>query len=140
VLRIGKHVGESQIKTRNNETLGYIVIEAGSGLLGSLEFEAAVGPSVVEGAVQSGAPYAYALTKSYTSAVLSSAAMQGTDGGWPLLYGTSPLTGTNLDVAYDEDQNNDLEREHLAEHVAFVAFMLILNSRANRSGNSGTIR
>ena len=56
------------------------------------------------------------------AAVVSSAGMRGNNGGWPVLYGASPVSATQLDLAYDEDQVRDSERSHNTEYVSFLLF------------------
>ena len=48
--------------------------------------------------------------------------MDGGNGGWPILYGATPLTPTGLSLAYEEDQARDAERRHTHEQVAYLAF------------------
>ncbi|MEM9532463.1 MAG: galactose oxidase-like domain-containing protein [Pseudomonadota bacterium] len=118
-LAVGKHVGEDSDTTRATETIGYVVLEGGAGILGDLRFEAGVGLDIVQGMTNS-PPYVYSLTESYSHAVLSSAGMQGTDGGWPILFGTGG-SGAALSISIDEDQIRDNERSHTTERVAYVA-------------------
>ena len=119
---IGKHVGEDPITSRANETLGFIVLEAGSGILGNVGYEAGVGPGIVEGVTESAAPWIYSLTGSFDTAVLSTAGVVNQNGGWPLLYGADPLAGTSVALALDEDQVVDSERNSRTENVAYIAF------------------
>ncbi|MBI4821901.1 MAG: S1 family peptidase [Deltaproteobacteria bacterium] len=121
-LRTGKHVGEDS-NVRAAETVGYVVLEAGSGTLGSLSYVAGLGPKSV-GGVGSAPPYGYAISglASITGAVLSSAGMAGTDGGWPIGFGIAPNSSTRLDLAIDEDAIADAERAHGLEQVSYVAF------------------
>jgi protocatechuate 3,4-dioxygenase beta subunit len=119
-LYIGKHVSEDGDKTRNPETIGYIVIEAGTGNLSGYSYAAGVGSDIVRG-VQNGPPFTYNVgMSSPTTAILSSAAMDGSDGGWPLLYGNTPLNGSQMQLAIDEF--NDGERKHTTEQVAYIVF------------------
>ena len=110
-LFAGKHVGEDIDTTRANETIGYIVIEAGSGTVGSsggagggppgsgpgavnsVNYVAGLGTDTVRG-VGDAPPYTYAATglTDPASAVLSQAGADGNDGGWAILYGPSPVT------------------------------------------------
>jgi len=122
-LSVGKHVGEDPIKTRANEVIGYIVIEAGSGAIGGRAFQAGVGANVVYG-VDNKLSAAYALNAltSPTNAVLSSAGMVGNDGGWAVLNGSTPVTAGGLNLVIDEDRRLDVERYHPAERVAYLAF------------------
>jgi hypothetical protein len=121
-LFVGKHVAEDTDTTRAAETVGYVVIETGNGTVSSLNYEAAVGSDSIRG-VGNSPPFSYSLSlASPQTAVVSSAAMDGGNGGWPVLYGASPLAASNLDTAIDEDQVQDSERNHTAEQVAYVVF------------------
>ncbi len=118
-LYVGKHVAEDTDATRANETLGYLVFESGSGTLGDLEYEAGVGTDTVLGILQD-TPYNYSLSADFDTAVVSSAGMDGTNGGWPLLYGAQ-LDGNVLGLAIDEDQIGDSERNRTDDQVAYLA-------------------
>jgi hypothetical protein len=48
--------------------------------------------------------------------------MDGSDGGWPVLYGSDPVNSSQLKLAFDEDQIADSERAHTTEQVAYVVF------------------
>ena len=122
-LYVGKHVGEDGNTTRADETIGYVVIESGSGTVDGLTYAAAVGSDTVKG-VNNSPPYTYALggLASPMVAVVSSAGMDGGDGGFPLLFGSDPVTATSLDLAVDEDQIGDSERRHTTEQLAYIVF------------------
>ena len=62
-MNVGKHVGEDAKVTRADETIGYIVLEAGAGTIGGAGFLAAVGADSVGGA-EDVPPYTYDLTES----------------------------------------------------------------------------
>ncbi len=120
-LFLGKHVGEDPDTTRADETVGYMVFEAGSGSVGTLDYTAGVGADTARG-MTNGAPFAYAVAGlSAEGAVLSSAAMDGGDGGWPILYGADPVSANSLALAINEDTLGDGERSHTTEQVAYVA-------------------
>ena len=128
-LRVGKHVGEDSDRTRAAETIGYVVVETGSGTIGtSHKFVAALGGDVVRGVVD--APGYYYDVRyadggfAPTSAVVSQAAMDGNNGGWAILYGSNPVSAGNggLHIAIDEDQAGDSERRHTTEQVAYLVF------------------
>jgi hypothetical protein len=123
VLRVGKMVGEDPDATRSNEIIGYIVIEAGSGAIGSHSYLAALGSDAIKG-VGNTPPYAYSLSglNSVTAAVVSQAGMDGINGGWAILYGANPVTANSLKLAVDEDQLHDAERKHITEQVAYIVF------------------
>ncbi|MEL6368184.1 MAG: PKD domain-containing protein, partial [Pseudomonadota bacterium] len=120
-LRIGKHVAEDGNTTRTSETLGYIVFESGTGTIGTLDFEAGVGANIIEGVVEPAAPYNYTLSGNFDSAVVSSAGMNGTNGGWPVMVGPQ-LNGATLSLGVDEDQIRDTERNRVDDQAAFIAF------------------
>ena len=119
-LFVGKHVGEDPKTTRLNETIGYIVIEAGTS---TIDLVAGLGTDSVEG-VGNAPPYFYSVATLSTAsiAIVSQAAMRGDNGGWAVLYGIDPIAAGNLKLAIDEDQINDPEREHVAEQVAYIVF------------------
>lgn len=120
-LSVSKHVGEDTVKTRANEVIGYLVIEAGSGNLGGVAYQAGVSAPIVAGIAA--APYSIALSIGSTpsTAVVSAAGMRGGDGGWPVLFGANPLAAGVLGLAFDEDQITDSERSHGNEQVAYLA-------------------
>jgi hypothetical protein len=122
-LRTGKHVAEDPDTTRADETIGYIVIEAGSGSISGIAYTAALGADSVKG-ITNGPPFSYSLSglSSASAAIISSAAMDGGNGGWPVLYGATPVTADTLNLAIDEDQINDSERSHITEQVAYIVF------------------
>ncbi len=117
-LSVGKHIGEDPDRSRSTETLGYVVVEAGAASVDGVSVLAGKTSDFVEGLLQN-APYATSVGGSWSSGVISAIAMDGGNGGWPILYGSSPLAGGQLDVAYDEDQLRDSERTHITEEVAY---------------------
>ena len=117
-LAVGKHVGEDTAITRADEVIGYLVIESGSGSVDGINFEAGVTPDNIRGIVQA-APYVNPVGAQYGTGVVSSAGMDGGNGGWPVLYGVAPLEGGQLDLGIDEDQINDGERNHSTEQAAY---------------------
>ena len=62
-------------------------------------------------------------------------AMDGGDGGWAVLYGASPAD-TSIDVAIDEDQIGDAERNHTLEQVAYLGISSVGTSDIVNSGNT----
>ena len=122
-LFVGKNVAEDPNAVRANETVGYIVIEAGNGSIDGVNYTAALGADTVRGTTNS-PPYNYTLSGLSTAsvAVISQAAMDGGNGGWAYLYGSSPVSSTTLQLAIDEDQVNDSERNHTTEQVGYIVF------------------
>jgi PKD repeat protein len=121
VLFAGKHVAEDAATDRADETIGYLVIEAGQGNLSGSAYHAGLGADSIRG-VGNNPPYTYSVSglSSATTALLSSAAMDGVNGGWPMLYGINPVSSTMLSLAIDEDQFKDTERKHTTEQAAFI--------------------
>ena len=118
----GKHVGEDPLSTRADETIGYIVIESGAGQFGGLTFQTGVGTDLVRGVDNTTSGFDYPLSGggSPFSAVVSSAGMDGVNGGWPVLYGFAPVDLDRLTVVIDEDIAGDSERSHTTEQVAYL--------------------
>ncbi len=121
-LNVGKHVAEDPDTTRASETIGYLVIEATqNGTIEGLPFVAGVGSDVVRGVGNGSYTYNYTAMPNSKTAVLSSAGMDGGDGGWAVLDGSDPLSPTagTIDLVIDEDQLRDSERNHTTEQVAY---------------------
>jgi len=125
-LSVGKHVAEDTVVARATETIGYVVIDSGSGSLGNVAFEAGVGADIVQGVTES-SPYTYSLSNSFDVAVVSSAAMDGTNGGWPIRYEDDTLPGSTLGLGIDEDQISDSERVRTTDQVAYVVMSRSVN-------------
>ena len=93
-LRVGKHIGEDPARSRADETLGYVVIESGSGTLGGFEFVAAVGGAEISG-VDDIPPFSYPLEGlgSAGTAVATIAGMKGLERrlAYPLRRGSGQL-------------------------------------------------
>jgi hypothetical protein len=124
VIRVGKHVGEDPDTARSNETVGYVVIEAGTGTFPRTEYETAVGLQEIKG-WEDAPPYTYTHgVASATTVILSSAGMENTDGNWPVLIEPSPVTGTDFDLVMQEDQEADAEVKtgEITEEIAYIVF------------------
>ncbi|MEO1202911.1 MAG: hypothetical protein AAFX10_09395, partial [Pseudomonadota bacterium] len=117
-LYVSKHIGEDTVRTRADETVGHIVVEAGAATIDGVSILAGRTNDFVAGVVDN-APYVTNVGGSWSSAVISAIAMDGGNGGWPILYGANPLAGGQLELAYDEDQIADTERNHTTEEVAY---------------------
>lgn len=122
-LRAGKHVAEDTNTGRANETVGLIIIEAGSGSFDGISYQAGVGSDIVRGTQNSTSGYNYSHGVSgATGAILSAAGIDGGDGGWPVLLGGSAVSGSAVTMAFDEDQVSNSERSHTTEQVAYMVF------------------
>jgi subtilisin family serine protease len=120
-LYVGKHIGEDTDAHRDNETIGYVVFETGTGTIGSTSFEVALGGDHIRGIDESASAYSHNLS-SVTTAIVTQSAMDGGQGSWAVLWGDDPLSDGSLDVVVDEDQIRDLERKHTSEQVAYILF------------------
>ncbi len=124
-LVTGKTVCEDPSTTRVDETVGFIVFEAGHGTIGGVDFEALLGSDTVQG-VDNAPPYTYTFDTAFNAspqvAVLTMSGVDGVNGGWAQTMGAAPLTAQTMDLVIDEDQINDPERNHTAEQVAYVVF------------------
>ncbi len=121
-LSTGKHVGEDPTG-RADETIGYVVFEAGNYSLGNVEFTVGLGPNTVQNVTNfPAAVYTINGPTNPTAAILSQSGMDGGNGGWALLSGSNPFSSTTLNLSVDEDQILDAERYHIAEEVAYVVF------------------
>ncbi len=119
-LNVGRHVGEDPDIARTNETLGVMVIEAGSGNANGISFEAGLSGDIVKGPTQPDAPYLTPVNLAAGStAIAASAGMDGANGGWPILYGSAPVGNGALALAIDEDQLQDNERGRTTDQVAY---------------------
>jgi hypothetical protein len=123
---IGKQVGEDPDTTRANEQLGYIVIEAGSGLWGSTrQYEAIMGPGSVYGVSNSPA-YTYSRSGISPAAGVNTVnSVVGPAGGYSIFYGNRNTAYANQDVglAIDEYAVGDATRYHeCAESVGVLLF------------------
>lgn len=126
-LNIGKHVGEDSNATRENETLGYFVIESTqNGTLDGLVFTAGVGADTIRGVGNGTSQYTNLTPAGASTAVLSSAGMDGVDGAWGALIGSNPLPANNdaINLSVDEDQRRDSERKHTTEQIAYFVIGL----------------
>lgn len=122
-LFVGRQTAEDPT-VRGPETLAYIVLEAGSGLLDGVAYVAGLGVESVRG-VEDSPPYTYALPSflgSATAALASPAGMDGLEGGWPILYGANAVQPSQLGLAIEEDWWWDPERSHTTEQVSYVVF------------------
>ena len=118
---VGKHIGQIN-GTRAAETLGYIVLEAGAGLLNGVRFTAGLGADSVIG-VGNSPPYTYNVGNDYDIGVLTQAAEDGGQGGWAVLYGADPLPTNTVHMAIEEETvAGDTSRTHTTEQVGYWLF------------------
>jgi len=120
-LFTGKNVAEDSDTTRANETVGFIVIQAGSGNLDGSDYRVALGADTIQGSTNAVRSYNFSSAFSSTPAfaIASQSAMDGNNGGWAYLRGAAALSSSSITLAIDEDQIRDSERAHTTEQVAY---------------------
>ena len=125
VLAVGKHTGEDTTTPRATETVGVIVFDAAHGTLGGVEFETGESADTILG-IGNGPPFGVNFFTAFSAtpqvAISSMAAMDGNNGGWAVLYGAGPLSAAGMEMAIDEDQVRDTERNHTNEQVHYAVF------------------
>lgn len=128
-LRVNKTVCEDTTVARAAETLGVIVFEDGSGTIAGVAMDAQEGADNVQG-VSNSPPYALPFNNPFTTTpavvIVGQHAMDGNNGGWPVLWGVPHATSTQANVVCDEDQIGDAERSHTSEQLVVVAFETLL--------------
>ena len=106
--------------SRNDETIGYIVAEAGSGTVNNVFYELALGADAIAG---TGNNDFYNLSTDHTVAVLTQAGEDGGNGSWAVLHGTDPLPNGRMFLQVDEEVvAGDTSRVHTNEPVYYWAF------------------
>jgi len=117
---LGKHIAQDTDNSRDDEVLGYLVIESGIYDLSGTLLTALVGNDDISGVDNSASGFTLPIpeTLNATTAIVSVAAMDGNDGGWPVLFGAQPLADSAIQIVIDEDQILDTERSHTTEQVA----------------------
>ena len=121
---VGRHTGEDP-NARPPATIGYVVIEAGTGTIEGVGYSAGLGSDSVRG-VENSPPYNYSVgaipDPANAVAILSQTGMDGGNGGWAILYGSDPLTASQISLAIEEDWYLDSERRHQTEQVGYIIF------------------
>eukprot|EP00978_Attheya_sp_CCMP212_P039897 scaffold212008_cov56-Attheya_sp.AAC.3 len=124
VFFAGKHVGKDPQISRNNEDIGYVVIERGHGSAYGIEFEAGVTAPSTIGWVEDTDGYPHQYDVPFSSppevAVVSMATMYGNQGAWAALAGSPSDNTAHIAVTVDEDLLGlDIgARGHISESIA----------------------
>jgi hypothetical protein len=136
-LSVGKHIAaDEQYPYRSPEILGYLVFEEGYGTINGNYFMCSVGAQPKNSGT--GNTYYSSENLSVESAFITSAAMNTTEGGWPILK--KPRAGLNSIKAYFTNNQSNGERSLADEHVAFIVIgkenkgLLTYQGKANMAG------
>ena len=121
-FEIGMREQESADQRHGLETLAYIAVEPGVGLVGDLWVEAGSTGDVVTHRT-----HTLAFESTFDGAPMVLAAMQTTDGGDTATLRWSFRTETAVDLWVDEEQSRDGETNHTTEVVGY----LLLEPRAD---------
>ncbi len=124
-VRVGKMIAGDVDLNRTAELLGYVVFDAGHGLLAGVEYEAERGEATI-GGIPNGAPFSYSFATLFpaapTVALVSAAGVINNDGAWPMTYGAAATSDRRIFLAVDEDQIGDDDRSHPGERVSYLVF------------------
>ncbi len=139
-LCVGKHIGQIP-SSRNTETIGYIVAEAGSGTVNNVFYELALGADAIAG---SGTTGSYGLASDHNIGVLTQAGEDGGNGSWAVLTGNDPLPNGQMILNVDEEIfDGDVTRRHTNEHVYYWTFagadITLRKTLVNDGGGSAVI-
>ncbi len=137
ILNVGLHVGEDTDTDRASETIGFIVIDAGSGSINGSNYSAYKSGKIVEGVTES-PPYVSNFPTSFASnpagAVVSQAGLAGIDGSWMHLFGSSAVSQNDIGLAIDEDQIANTERAHTTE----ISHIFVFESPLSLQGTTSS--
>ena len=122
-IRTGKHVGQDNNQVRTDETIGYMVFEAGDGQALGNEYRIGVSADAVVGFNNNPHRHEFANPFNLDPAfvLVTQMAMDGGDGSWASISREEP-TSESVRLGVDEDQILDAERGHTSEQVAILAF------------------
>ena len=137
---VGKQIGMNA-GSRSDETLGYLVAEAGSGTVNNIIFELDRGADSVGGNNVANLGDPYVLSRDYNIGVNTLVGMDGGNGGWAVLYGADPLPPNQIISAIDEDIFAvDTTRNHTNEPVDYWVFgvseLTLIKKVINDSGGT----
>ncbi|MDX1740869.1 MAG: hypothetical protein R3178_06225, partial [Rhodothermales bacterium] len=126
----GKHSGEDLEAGRFDEQIGYIVLESGMGRIEGADYRVALGANQI-GGISDGPPFIYNFDAPFGGVpalgMATLSGMEGSDGGWAVLYRSAALMSSGLQLAIDEDRTRDSERSHPFEQVAYAVFSAPVN-------------
>ncbi len=140
---VGKHIGMIP-GSRNTETIGYLVAEAGSGTVNNVAFELDSGADSVAGNSGANTGYPYTLSGDYSIGVTAQQGEDGGNGSWSVLYGADPLPPNQIVNAVDEEIDaGDTSRNHTRERLDYWVFatseLTLIKEVFNDSGGTAAV-
>lgn len=124
-LFTGKHISEDNNQTRADEVVGVVVIEKVNNTLSGINYEANLQTQTID-RIDDAQPSSYTFTSAFSStpstAIISLAGVSGTDGPYPTLYGSSPLSTTAINLVVMETEIVDTEQSGNPEFVPYIVF------------------
>ncbi|MEO0466304.1 MAG: hypothetical protein AAF216_07155 [Pseudomonadota bacterium] len=118
---VGKHIGQIN-GTRASETLGYMVIENGTGNANNIFWQAGRTGNNVAG-TGNNPPYSNSVSRDFDAGVGAMAGENGGNGGWWVFYGADPLPSGQISGAIEEETvAGDRSRSHINEEVNYWLF------------------
>ena len=137
-LTVGKHVARDNIISRENEEIGYIVLEAGEGEIEGVKYEVNVGKEKKVGntirrvatvrGVGDNPPYKYPFKNMYDQkpgvSIVSQSGMRNSRGSWVYLYKGNAIKKRSLGLVVDSEQikHKNKKRKLSKERVAYWVF------------------
>ena len=120
----GKHVSEDSNITRSNETIGVVAIEQANDSLDGTVYESRIQGQTIERIDDTHTSYTFNTAFSSTPqvAIISLSGVNGSDGPITSLYGTSPLSTTQIHPVIMETEIVDTEQSGSPEHVPYIVF------------------
>ena len=140
---VGKHIGMIP-GSRNAETIGYLVADAGSGTVNNVTFELDSGADSVAGNSAGNGGYTYGLSRDYNIGVNAQQGEDGGNGSWSVLYGADPLPPNQIVSAVDEEiVAGDTTRNHTRERLDYWVFgtaeLTLIKEVVNDNGGTAVV-
>lgn len=131
---VGKHTGQTTPNTPNAEILGYFIAEEAEYSMANAYVKITLGSDSIAGVGDSPA-YQYSLPRTYSYTTATQAAEDGGNGGWAVLYGSTPVSSA-LNLAIEEETViSDKTRRHTKEQVAYWVMEPIVKNYAELTIN-----
>ncbi|MEO1407068.1 MAG: hypothetical protein AAFV54_11335, partial [Pseudomonadota bacterium] len=120
---VGYHIGQqADSPAYAAETVGILIVEAGTGTANNVFYEVDRGPTSIDG-VGNGGGATYSVGGDFEIGIAALAGENGGQGGWAVLVGPDPLPNNQLRLAVEEEiVAGDSSRGHVGETVDYWIF------------------